>query len=218
MMNKLKELSDWELLSRKKDSPEAFELLFRRHRDYVFRLSVGYCGKFSLADDIVQEVFVLNENNSVSLNIDFVGDRELDAETAQLDEELEQLRDTYSLLKCKSEFDWNRLEDIKEQHKPRSWVLTIMKVAAAVVIIGILLALFVHKAKARRQNSRVSVSMTALPDNISLQIPDMPGSLSMVTEAYISLNRSRIGNDIRYSVPSIESPEQLMKGGDEAKL
>ncbi|MCF6177227.1 MAG: RNA polymerase sigma factor [Victivallaceae bacterium] len=58
MMNKFEQLDDWALLGRKKSSHEAFGILFRRHRDYVFRLAVGYCGNCNLADDVVQEVFV----------------------------------------------------------------------------------------------------------------------------------------------------------------
>jgi len=38
--------------------PAALDVLFRRHRDYVFRLAWGFTGDGDLAGDVVQEVFL----------------------------------------------------------------------------------------------------------------------------------------------------------------
>ena len=51
-------VSDWDLISRKKQTDEAFAVLFERHKDYIFRLAAGFVGDPGLADDITQEVFI----------------------------------------------------------------------------------------------------------------------------------------------------------------
>jgi RNA polymerase sigma-70 factor (ECF subfamily) len=49
-------LNDWDLLSAR--SPEAFEVLFARHKDRVYRLARSLTGDTWLADDVTQEVFI----------------------------------------------------------------------------------------------------------------------------------------------------------------
>jgi len=49
---------DWDLLSRKDRPDDAFATLFRRHKDFVYRLAVGFSAHYDLADEITQEVFV----------------------------------------------------------------------------------------------------------------------------------------------------------------
>lgn len=51
-------INDWDLLSRDDRKHEAFAILFDRHKDYVYRLAVGFTGSSQLADEITQEVFV----------------------------------------------------------------------------------------------------------------------------------------------------------------
>ena len=50
--------SDWKLLPRSRRDEHAMAELFRRHRDFVFRLSFGFTGDRELANDVVQEVFL----------------------------------------------------------------------------------------------------------------------------------------------------------------
>jgi RNA polymerase sigma-70 factor (ECF subfamily) len=52
----LADLNDWDLISA--GSPEAFEVLFRRHRDRVYRLGRSLTGDSWIADDVTQEVFI----------------------------------------------------------------------------------------------------------------------------------------------------------------
>lgn len=54
-MNRAAE-DDWELASRA--DPQSMEVLFRRHRDFVFRALVSQTGSQSLAQDLTQEVFL----------------------------------------------------------------------------------------------------------------------------------------------------------------
>lgn len=49
---------DWDLLARSGDDPAAFAELFRRHRDYVFRVCCGLVGRPDVAEDATQEVFL----------------------------------------------------------------------------------------------------------------------------------------------------------------
>jgi RNA polymerase sigma-70 factor (ECF subfamily) len=50
---------DWALLTARDALPFAgFETLYRRHRDYVFRLAVALLGSRALAEDATQEVFL----------------------------------------------------------------------------------------------------------------------------------------------------------------
>ena len=55
---KTENLSDWDLVSRKEQTDEAFAILFERHKDYIYRLASGFVGDPGLADEITQEVFV----------------------------------------------------------------------------------------------------------------------------------------------------------------
>ena len=57
-MSNFENLNDWELIARKGDRNRAFEVLFKRHRNYVFRLALGFTGKGWIADDVLQEVFI----------------------------------------------------------------------------------------------------------------------------------------------------------------
>jgi RNA polymerase sigma-70 factor (ECF subfamily) len=52
------EAADWVLLRAARRQPAAMGELFRRHRDYVFRLAWGFTGDRNLAEDAVQEVFI----------------------------------------------------------------------------------------------------------------------------------------------------------------
>ncbi|MEM9533372.1 MAG: RNA polymerase sigma factor [Pseudomonadota bacterium] len=47
---------DWELANRA--DPQAMDLLFRRHRDYVYRILWMALGRTSVAEDLAQEVFL----------------------------------------------------------------------------------------------------------------------------------------------------------------
>lgn len=51
-------LGDWDLVSRKEQTNEAFAILFERHKDFIYRLAIGFTGDPDLADEITQEVFV----------------------------------------------------------------------------------------------------------------------------------------------------------------
>jgi RNA polymerase sigma-70 factor (ECF subfamily) len=51
-------LGDWELISRKELTNEAFAILFKRHKDFVYRLAIGFTCDPDLADEVTQEVFV----------------------------------------------------------------------------------------------------------------------------------------------------------------
>lgn len=57
-MSEFANFNDWALVAEKKGRKQAFEILFKRHRDYVFRLALGFSGKRWIADDVVQEVFI----------------------------------------------------------------------------------------------------------------------------------------------------------------
>lgn len=48
---------DWQLVTRIHDDAWAFQTLFERHKDYVYRLARGFLVDPELADDAVQEVF-----------------------------------------------------------------------------------------------------------------------------------------------------------------
>lgn len=48
---------DWRLL-RTEAGARGLEVLFERHRDYVFRVAWGLTGEYSLAEDVTQEVFL----------------------------------------------------------------------------------------------------------------------------------------------------------------
>ena len=52
------DVDDWDLLSQKEDNEAAFAELFRRNKDYVYRLARGFLGQDTLAEDVTQEVFV----------------------------------------------------------------------------------------------------------------------------------------------------------------
>ena len=52
------QLSDWDLISRDEHANDAFKILFDRHKDYIYRLAIGFVGDLDLADEITQEVFV----------------------------------------------------------------------------------------------------------------------------------------------------------------
>ena len=56
-MNK-EHLEDWELVSRKERTHEAFAVLFERQKDYIYRLACGFVGDQDLAGESTQEVFV----------------------------------------------------------------------------------------------------------------------------------------------------------------
>ena len=49
---------DWELLARASVDRQALQILFERHKDYVYRLARGLLLDQSLADDVVQSVFL----------------------------------------------------------------------------------------------------------------------------------------------------------------
>ncbi len=49
---------DWQLLTRIRDDTWAFQTLFEKHKDYVYRLARGFLVDPELADDAVQEVFI----------------------------------------------------------------------------------------------------------------------------------------------------------------
>lgn len=49
--------SDWDLLNRLGRDPAALEVLFRRHRDFVFRLAWSRIRDHHLAEEVTQEVF-----------------------------------------------------------------------------------------------------------------------------------------------------------------
>lgn len=49
---------DWALLREAPRNAEALDALYRRHRDYVFRLAWGFTASRDLAGDVVQEVFM----------------------------------------------------------------------------------------------------------------------------------------------------------------
>ncbi|MCG8459281.1 MAG: RNA polymerase sigma factor, partial [Holophagales bacterium] len=51
------EVDDWALLEAAAGMA-GLETLFERHRDYVYRLSVGFLGRLELAEDATQEVFL----------------------------------------------------------------------------------------------------------------------------------------------------------------
>lgn len=57
-MSEFASLNDWELVSEQTNRKQAFEELFLRHRDYVFRLALSFSGKRWVADDVLQEVFI----------------------------------------------------------------------------------------------------------------------------------------------------------------
>lgn len=52
------DLEDWDLIARKDRTDAAFATIFRRHKDFVYRLAVGFSARYDLADEITQEVFV----------------------------------------------------------------------------------------------------------------------------------------------------------------
>lgn len=47
---------DWQLLSQ--DDLSGLDTLFERHKDYVFRLALGFLGDRGRAEDVTQEVFL----------------------------------------------------------------------------------------------------------------------------------------------------------------
>lgn len=47
---------DWDLANQA--DPQAMDLLFRRHRDYVYRVLLGLTGSRAQAEDLTQEVFL----------------------------------------------------------------------------------------------------------------------------------------------------------------
>jgi RNA polymerase sigma-70 factor (ECF subfamily) len=49
---------DWQLFARVRDDTWAFQTLFEKHKDYVYRLARGFLVDPELADDAVQEVFI----------------------------------------------------------------------------------------------------------------------------------------------------------------
>lgn len=51
---------DWQLLrgAGEGDDLAGFEVLFDRHKDYVYRLAWGFLGARALAEDVIQEVFL----------------------------------------------------------------------------------------------------------------------------------------------------------------
>jgi RNA polymerase sigma-70 factor (ECF subfamily) len=51
-------LEDWDLLDRKERSDDAFAIIFCRHKDFVYRLAMGFSARQDLADEITQEVFI----------------------------------------------------------------------------------------------------------------------------------------------------------------
>ena len=51
-------LDDWALLTATKEGFAGLDILFERHRDYVFRLAWGFVGQQELAEDVTQEVFL----------------------------------------------------------------------------------------------------------------------------------------------------------------
>lgn len=54
----LKNTNDWELIAEQLDRKKAFEELFIRHRDCVFRLALSLSGRRWIAEDVLQEVFI----------------------------------------------------------------------------------------------------------------------------------------------------------------
>ncbi|MEM1245122.1 MAG: RNA polymerase sigma factor [Acidobacteriota bacterium] len=58
MTKGLDEEGDWELLARSADDASAFGELFRRHRDYVYRVCCGLLGRADAAEDATHEVFL----------------------------------------------------------------------------------------------------------------------------------------------------------------
>ncbi|ETX05067.1 RNA polymerase sigma factor [Candidatus Entotheonella palauensis] len=49
---------DWQLLATAQAGEGGFDMLFARHKDYVYRLAWGFTGDHALADDVTQEVFL----------------------------------------------------------------------------------------------------------------------------------------------------------------
>ena len=50
--------NDRQLIRSTRRDPQAMDVLFRRHRDFVFRLGWSFTGNRDLAQDVVQEVFI----------------------------------------------------------------------------------------------------------------------------------------------------------------
>ena len=51
-------VDDWLLLKDTRDASAGLDILFDRHKDYVFRLAWGFLGGRDLAEDVTQEVFL----------------------------------------------------------------------------------------------------------------------------------------------------------------
>ena len=58
---------DWALLAKASVDRQALQILFERHKDYVYRLACGLLLDRSLADDVVQSVFLRLQEKKFSL-------------------------------------------------------------------------------------------------------------------------------------------------------
>lgn len=61
---------DWALLARASTDRRALQILFERHKDYVYRLACGLLLDRSLADDVVQSVFLRLQEKAFVLRPD----------------------------------------------------------------------------------------------------------------------------------------------------
>lgn len=50
--------ADWHLLASARNERRSLEILFERHRDFVFRVAWGLVGEHTAAEDVTQEVFL----------------------------------------------------------------------------------------------------------------------------------------------------------------
>ncbi|MCG8380270.1 MAG: RNA polymerase sigma factor [Proteobacteria bacterium] len=64
-MNKIED--DWALVNRATTDKQAIKMLFERHKDYVYRLAVGFLSDQDLADDTVQSVFLKLQEKKLNL-------------------------------------------------------------------------------------------------------------------------------------------------------
>ncbi|MCF6177228.1 MAG: hypothetical protein L3J71_15840 [Victivallaceae bacterium] len=169
------------------------------------------------------ECFELDEHQCVALSHEFADDSELALETELLSVKLEQLRDTYSALNCNAEFDWTRVGGRRSTRLSR-WLLTVMKVAAAVVIAVTVLALLSKLPKregrkiSERGNWQVAVVMPDLPNDIWGRALAMPGSMSMASSAVNNIKWSTDGENMKYFVPTFNPPAKLVEGGAQTRL